>query len=245
MAITKTLADVRNLCVKEASITLAAGTDDTKRHDTTDANTYVNDSHRALLTLLTNRNFDFYLLETSQANLPTSRADTDEQYSVVDVPSGALAIKRVDVLSDGEWHELEKRDWTQLRSECRSTQSGATRPLVYAAKSQGAVSGAVFTVGKLALAPFSSNGKFKLSYLPTWQNITNDTHLFLYPDEFCAQWVVWDVVIKYAARDNNAKQRYAIALANKEKCEKEIGFFAPRVTATGPLTVTRSPDYNR
>lgn len=245
MAITKTLSVVRNRCVKEADITLAAGTDATKRHDTTDANTYINDSHRALMSLLTTRGFDFYLLETAQAALPSTRADTNEQYSLIDWPSGASHIKRVDVYSSGEWHELARRDWSQLRSESRSSQNSVSRPLVWAAKTHGTVATTVFTAGKLALAPFSSNGKYKVTYLPEHADNTTDANLFLYPDEWCAQWVVWDFVIKIAARDNNAKKRYAIAVERQQKCEEMIGHYIPQITATGPLTVTRSPDYRR
>jgi hypothetical protein len=244
MAITKTLAVVLNTCIKEADIVLASGTDATKRHDTTDAVTYVNDSHSALMTFLTTRGFDYYLTETALANLPTSRADTNEQYSLVDWPASVL-IKRIDVYSDSAWHELDRRDWTQLRSECRSSQGSASRPLVYAPKSQGSVATTVFTAGKIALAPFSSNGRYKITYLPHWTPITNTSYLFLYPDEWCAQWVVWDFVCKISARDNNAKNRYAIATTERLRCEEMIGHFVPQIVSTGPLTVTRSPGYNR
>lgn len=245
MAITKTLAVVRNRCTKEADLTLAAGTDATKRHDTTDANTWINDSHRAMQILLTTRGFDFYLLETSLAALPSTRADTNEQYSLVDWPSGASVIKRVDVYSQSEWFELDRRDWSQLRSECRSGSGTATRPLVWAPKTHGTVATTVFTAGKIALAPFSSNGRYKISYLPEHTDNTTDANLFLYPDEWCAQWVVWDFVIKIAARDNNAKKRYEIAVAQQKKCEEMIGRYVPQITASGPLTVTRSPGYRR
>jgi hypothetical protein len=243
MALTKTLAVVLNTCVKEADIVL--GTGSTNRHETSDAIVYINDSHRAMMTLLTTRGIDFYLTETSLAALPTSRADTNEQYSLVDWPSGSTLIKRVDVYSDSTWHELHRRDWTQLRHECRSSSSNAPRPLVYAPKSQGTVSGATFTAGKIALAPFSSNGTYKITYQPEWTNITDTSHLFMYPDETCAQWVVWDFVIKVSARDNNAKKRFEIANQRQAKCEAQIGHFVPNIVQTGPMTVTRSPDYRR
>jgi hypothetical protein len=210
MALTKTLAVVLNTCVKEADIVL--GTGSTNRHETSDAIVYINDSHRAMMTLLTTRGFDFYLTETALAALPTSRADTNEQYSLVDWPSGSTLIKRVDV---------------------------------YAPKSQGTVSAATFTAGKIALAPFSSNGTYKITYQPEWANITDTTHLFMYPDETCAQWVVWDFVIKVSARDNNAKKRFEIANQRQAKCEAQIGHFVPNIVQTGPMTVTRSPDYRR
>lgn len=245
MAITKTLTRVLNRCAKESDIVLASGTDNTKRHDTTDAVERVNDSQRALTTFLTSRGFDFYLTETALANLPTTRADTHEQYSLIDWPANSVLIKRVDVYSDSEWHELDRRDWTQLRSECRSSDGASSRPLVFAPKSQGSVSGATFTAGKIAIAPFSSNGRYKITYLPEWADITNTAHLFLYPDEWCAQWVIWDFVCKISARDNNAKNRYAIATTERLRCEEMIGHFVPQIVSTGPLTVTRSPGYNR
>lgn len=245
MALTKTLSRIRGRAVKEAGIVIASGTDATKRHDTTDANERINDSHRALMSLLTTRGFDFYLAETPLAALPSSRADTNEQYSLIDWPSGALLVKRVDVYSAGEWHELDRRDWSQLRSEKRSGSGTSGRPYVFAVKSQGTVSTTNFTTGKIALAPFSTNGTYKVTYLPEWTDITTDGHLFLYPDETCAQWVIWDFVVKISARDNDAQRRHAIAMAERQRCEDMIGHFVPQVVATGPLTVTRSPGYRR
>lgn len=248
MAITKTLLAMRTLTGKEADVTIAAGTDATKRHDVTEANVYLNDSYREYLSFMTTRGFDYFLEETSQANLPSSRADTNEQYSLIDWPpaaASALALKRVDVYAAGEWHELLRRDWTQLRSENHSSQASATRPLVYAVKSIGKVSAATFTVGKIALAPFCSTGQYKLTYLPEWVNLTTDSHLFLFHDEIGAQWMMWNTVIKYSAQDNNAKKRFEIAQVQQAKCEALIGHFVPQITSTGPLTVVRSPDYNR
>lgn len=245
MALTKTLLAMRTLFAKEADVTIAAGTDATKRHDVTEANVYVNDSYRAYLSLITTRGFDYFLVESALANLPLARADTNEQYSLIDWPASALALKRLDVYSAGEWHELARRDWSQLRSEGRSSAGSASRPLVYAVKSHGTVATTVLTAGKIALAPFSTNGRYKATYLPEWANITNDTYLFLFHDEWGAQWVIWDAVIKYSAQDNNAKKRFEIATVQQAKCEAMIGHFVPEVVATGPLTVTRSPDYNR
>lgn len=245
MALTKTLLAMRTLIGKEADVTIAAGTDATKRHDVTEANVYVNDSYRAYLSMMTTRGFDYFLVESSQAALPSSRADTNEQYSLVDWPASALALKRVDVYSAGEWHELPRRDWSQLRSEGRSSAATASRPLVFAVKSHGTVATTVLTPGKIAFAPFSTNGRYKLTYLPEWANITTDSHLFLFHDEWGAQWMAWDCVIKYSAQDNNAKKRFEIASIQQKKCEDMIGHFVPQVVSTGPLTVTRSPDYNR
>jgi hypothetical protein len=246
MAITRTLAAMLNRGAKEADITL--GADSTSRHETSDAVLYLNDSYRAYLTLLTTRGFDFALTETSLANLPTSRADTNEQYSLIDWPSGAIMIKRVDVYSDGTWYELDRRDWTTLRSEYRDGgSSGARRPMVYAPKSHGTVVTTAFTAGKIALAPFSSNGRYKVTYQAEWVEIAaaNTTYLFLFADEWGAQWVIWDFVAKIAARDRDNKRRYDIAVNERRTCQDMIGHFVPHIVQTGPIQVQRSPSYNR
>lgn len=243
MAVTRTLAAMLNRGAKLADVQL--GSDSTARHQTTDATLYLNDSYRQYLTLLTTRGFDFALTETAQANLPSTRADTNEQYSLVDWPSGAILLKRIDVYSDGAWHELSRRDWTTLRSEWRSSSTTARRPLVFAPKSHGTVSTTTFTAGKIALAPFSSNGKYKITYQPEWTDITTDTHLFLFADEHGVQWVLWDFVVKISARDRDNRKRHEIALTERNHAEQMIGSFVPAIVQTGPGTMVRDPNYHR
>lgn len=243
MAVTRTLAAMLNRGAKLADIQL--GEDSTARHETTDATIYLNDSYRTYLSLLTTRGFSFALTETAQAALPTTRADTNEQYSLVDWPSGAILLKRIDVYSDGDWHKLDERDWTTLRSEWSSSSGTARRPVVFAPKSHGTVATTNFTAGKIALAPFSSNGVYKITYQAEWTDITNTTHLFLFPDETGAQWVQWDFVAKIAARDRDNRKRYDIAVTERTRIEALIGHFIPHITQTGPKTMVRDRNYHR
>lgn len=243
MAVTRTLLAMLNRGAKLADIQL--GADASARHETTDATLYMNDSYRSMLSLLTTRGFDFALTETALANLPSSRADTNEQYSLVDWPSGAIVLKRIDVYSDGNWYELERRDWTTLRSEWRSSSATTRRPLIYSPKNHGTVSAATFTAGKIALAPFSSNGQYKITYQAEWTDITTTTHLFLFPDENCIQWMLWDFVIKIAARDRDNRKRHDIAVAAQERVQDLIGHFVPHIVQTGPTTMVRDINYHR
>jgi hypothetical protein len=244
MPLTRALSAVLNRCVKMADIVL--GADTSARHETTDAILYVNDSYRALQTFLVTRGFDYFLVETSLANLPSSRADTNEQYSLVDWPTGAVSLKRIDVYSDGEWSELDKRDWTTLRSEYRAgNSSGHRRPLVYAPKSHGTVATTVLTAGKIALAPFSGNGQYKISYLPEWTDITNTSYLYLFPDELCCQWLIWDFVAKISIRDRDKLGKHDDSVVERGRIEALIGHHVPSVVGTGSTSVQRSPSYNR
>ncbi len=235
-----------NRCSKMADVVL--GADSTARHETTDAGLYINDSYRALQTFLVTRGFDYFITETSLANLPSSRADTNEQYSLIDWPSGAVSLKRIDVYADGEWSELDKRDWATLRSEYRRGEaSGYRRPLVYAPKTHGTVATTVLTAGKIAIAPFATNGQYKISYLPEWADIatTNGTYLFLFPDELCAQWLVWDFVAKICIRDRDNKGKHDDSVVERGRIEQLIGHHVPSVAGTGAISVQRSPHYNR
>lgn len=246
MPLTRTMTALLNRCAKAADVVL--GSDSTARHETADVGLYINDSYRALQAFLVTRGFDFFLTESPLANLPSSRADTNEQYSLVDWPTAAVSLKRIDVYSDGVWAELDKRDWTTLRSEYRAgSSSGYRRPLVYAVKSVGTVATTVLTAGKIALAPFSSNGQYKITYLPEWTDIdtANGTHLFLFPDELCAQWLVWDVVAKISIRDRDNRGRHDDSLVERGRIEALIGQHVPAVAATGSISVQRSPSYNR
>lgn len=245
MAFTRTLLQLRKRALYLGDLQTQTGTTN-QRHDVLDVNTEINESYRTYLQFLKTRQFDLNLVETAQLNLPTTRADSNEVYSEVPWPTSSAFIRRVDVLVQGEWSELSRRDWGQLRSEYRSSSGTAPRPLVWAPKSEGSVAGALFTAGKLAIAPFCpSGGRYKITHQPEWVDITSDTDLFLFPDPAGYARVVWDVVVKFASRDRDAKGQYGIALTERTANETQIGQFVPQIIDTGPLTMTRSPDYRR
>ena len=246
MPLTRTMTALLDRCAKKADVVL--GADSTARHQTADVGLDINDSYRVMQRLYVTRGFDFFLTETSLANLPSTRADTNEQYSLIDWPSTAVSLHRIDVYADGEWSELARREWTTLRSEYRRGEaSGHRRPLVYAPKSHGTVATTVFTAGKIAIAPFATTGKYKISYLPEWTDIatSNGTYLFLFPDELGAQWLMWDVVAKISIRDRDNRGRHDDSLLERSRIEALIGHHVPHVTSTGAISVQRSPSYNR
>lgn len=241
MAFTRTFKQLRDRSLYLGDIDTESG--DSNRHPEADVNTEINASYRKFLSVLKTKGFDFNLIETAQANLPTTRADTNEAYSEVAWPDGSKYIKRIDVIISGEWSELTRRDWAQLRSEFRSGSATFPRPLVWAPKSEGSVSGSTFTSGKIAIAPFCPNGKYKITYQPDWVDAVADGDIFLFPDENCSEWVIWDVVCKYAARDRDNKKQYSIADTERKNCAIAMGEFIPEIVDTGPLSMTRDGSY--
>lgn len=244
MAYSRTLAVLRGRAAYLADIQIAVTGTAADRHELTDVNTEVNASYRKFLTMLKTKGFDFNLQETAQANLPTSRADTNEAYSQVVWPDSSY-LKRIDVLVGGQWTELSPRDWGQLRSEYRSGTGTFPRPLVWAPKSEGSINvdGVTPVAGVLAIAPFCPTGKYKITFQPRHTEVTTDGFIFLFPDENCSEWVCWDVACKFAARDRDNKKQYEICDKERTNCAIAIGEFVPEIVDTGPLTMTRGPNY--
>lgn len=248
MAYTRTVLQVRQRVLYRADIQVVSPNATTARHQLADINQEISDSYRDFLAFMKTRGFDVQLIETAQANLPTTRADTNEAYSEVAWPAGSAYIKRIDVLVGGTWSELTRRDWGQLRSEYRSSSGSCQRPQVWAPKSQGSVSTNTFTAGKIAIAPFAPvGGKFKITYAPEFVDLPLDTSgdafLMLFPDPNCYNMVVWDVASKVCIRDRDNKKQLDACLAKKAECQALIGQFADEIVDTGPMSLTRGPDY--
>lgn len=239
-----TLGEMKRAVEYGAGIRGQIGTGPTFRHPDVDVEAEINSSYGEFRELLVEKDFDFFLEETAQANLPTGRADTAETYSVVDWPLAAQLIKRVDVFVNNEWTSLEDIDWSQLRLPiCGNGTSIATRPLYFSAKSFGTVTAATEAAGKIALAPFASRGKYKLSYLPRWTDITDDTHEFIFPTETGKRWVVWNTIARISIRDEDPGKRYDKSVTERGLCEARIGRFSARTIATGGTRMRRSKNY--
>ena len=83
----KTLAQYRAAVVFESGIGGAIGEGSTYRHDVDQIDAELNSAFQAFREELTSRDFPFYVEETEQEALPTERADTNEQYSLIDWPT--------------------------------------------------------------------------------------------------------------------------------------------------------------
>lgn len=257
MPIAKTLSDYRDAVVYQLAIGGAVGTGDTFRHPLADLDRELNSVYASFREELTTRDFDFFIEETEQEDLPSERADTNEQYLLIDWPINALMIRRVDIFAQARWESLPQIDWARVRDVLSTGPSTNPyyRPRWYAVKNHGktssfeGVDGTEYeqVAGEIALLPFPNGGgrlKVKMSYLPIVISVVDDDELLLFPDEVGFRWCVWSVVARLASRDRNAGKRYDMALQQIAVCEQKIGRFVPRVINTGPQTMRRSPRYN-
>lgn len=245
MAIIKTLAEVQAKVLSLGNIKGQVGSGVTFRHPTDDIVADINTSFAEYRELLVARKFDYFLVETSQADLPSSRADTNEQYSVIDWPTTALNLRRIDVYQYGEWKALKEIDWARLRDVIPRDASATNRRVeFFSPRSQATASTTTQTAGKIALAPFSTPGKYKLTYLPPHTAITDSTHVFVFASEAGFMWVVWNTICNIAIRDTDKERRYVPAVAERQRRADSIGTFSAATVATGGTQMRRAPGYN-
>lgn len=246
MAITKTLAVVQAKVLSLGNIKGQVGTGPTFRHPTDDIVADINTSYAEYRELLVARKFDYFLEETAQAELPTARADTNEQYSVIDWPVVALNLRRIDVYQYGEWKALKEIDWARLRDVIPRDASATNRRVeFFSPRSQAtAVSATSQTAGKIALAPFSTSGSYKLTYLPPHVDITNTAHVFVFASEAGFMWTVWNTICNISIRDTDKERRYVPAVAERQRRAESIGTFSAATVATGGTQMRRAPGYN-
>lgn len=236
MALEKTLAEAAR-AVQFASSS-KGGTGTSFRLDLeTDLYPEVNSAFRELREETVSRDVTFYVDEGTLTALPASRAATSENYSVIDWPTTAEAIVRVDVLVAGYWDKLERVDWENLRDVISPVSSTSmVRPTHFSPRSGGSVSGSTQSAGKIAIAPFCPVGSYKLSTIAHWVDLTNTAHKFLFPSEAAYRWMVWNVVARIAARDASAANRaarYQMATNEMARCAANIGRFATKGVPAG------------
>lgn len=242
MAVVKTLEECKRAVEYRGSLVI--GADDTTRHPEADVEAEINSAYAEFVELLLERGFEHAITEGSQTAWPTSRADTNENYSLIDWPTGALSIARIDVYKAGQWDKLHETSWENLRGVAPTTGLSTTdRPTHFAVKTFGTVSAATQSAGKIALAPFATGGIYKISYVANWTAITNDSHLFIFPNETGFKWTIWTAVAAAMVRDGDRQNRYKMSVTERERCEKRIGKFVPQATTTTGGTMRRGRRY--
>jgi len=231
VAIEKTLAECARAVAWEASSKAGSGT--SFRLNTDDLYPEINSAFRELREESIELELGFYVTEGALAALPTTRAATSENYSVVDWPTTAEAIVRVDVLVNNHWDKLERIEWENIRNVVSHVSNASyARPTHYAPRSIGTVSAATQTAGKIAIAPFCQSGRYKLSTIEHWTDLTDTTHKFIFPSESAFRWLVWNVVGRITTRDDKTG-RYEKAIREMARCAQKMGRFATKAVPSG------------
>lgn len=261
MPITRTLLQCRIDLCQAAGIDTDAVGGSIPRHPTTELNGFLNASHRALRSWVTNQlGYKLYKTRSATAALPTTPSVVGETYAEIPWPTGAVDVLGIDVLDfqGSDWRSIDQIEWEQRRAWgagypwLARDQLG---PLAFAVLSEGSVSAAVLTAGTIALFPLPAAGSYCIWTLQHWADITNDTHLFLAGDEDWFQWMTHWGVQRVAGRDNaDGLARLQLASEqlqplgpngkpNMATCAGRIMASAPRKVKAGGTTWMRDANY--
>lgn len=244
--ITATLQEILDMVIYGGDIG-GTTTGDDPRHPVANITAEINLAYSQHIDFILSKGFDYFIEETALANLPTSRADTNEDYSLIDYPLNVHKLLRLDVFaaSGNIKRKLTEISWQQVRDIHVQVYNYVSDqcPRYFAVKSIGTVSGITATAGKIALCPFGSAGQYKMSYVPKHVPITTTTHLFRFANAASIAWVVNTVILVLAKRDRNFQARAEEARNALARAISEIGQFVPGVISTGTKTVTRSKQY--
>lgn len=212
----------------------------TARHPDADLTRRINAQIRAYRGLVTANGLPYFIETTAAATLAGTQV-SGEQYSEVPWPDGAVQILGVDVSSgtaQDDWYPLWPLTW-QGRRNPRWYGTGAPRyfSIRRVPQANPADLDAVLA-GRIALLPYSTQGAYKISYLPDHVDLAADGDLFVALPE-AVQWVVWSVVQDLAARDDDQKETAALAAMKKAEAEQRILASVGRVQSAGPILPRR------
>lgn len=209
------------------------GQDD--RHPDANLLRFFNESAQQLRLELTNMGFEWFLKGTAPASLSTTAAATGETYSEESWPIDAARIYGLHVLVANDlWWPLSPGTLSDIRDHQRNgwrsplwSNVGSDCPRMFALREAPLGVVTVETAGKIIIAPRPTLTKqFRIFYLQNWADAAS-TDRYSGHEGFI-EWIVWDMTVKVAARDNDTNKTYQIAVRERTEVLRRIAAAAPR-----------------
>lgn len=201
-----------------------------------------NDSAQKFRTMITDMGFEWWLTFTAPQALSLTAQATGETFSEESWPIDAARIYGVHVLIQSNlWVPLMPigiqgiRDYQgNVNALGFSGLSGSSFPQAFALRRAPFGAAAVETAGSICIVPLPTVARqFRLVYLPVFAPLlTTDT---FNAAESHVEWILWDMGIKIASRDNDAKGTYAVATREREKQEDIFSKMAMRTQLAGAM----------
>ncbi len=207
-----------------------------------------NDSAQKFRTKITDMGFEWFLELSTPAPLLTTAAATGETYTELPWPLNVARVFGIHVLlQPNVWVTLKPigiqgiRDFQYNANSIGFGGFGGAQGMPVAFALQQAPFGlvAVETAGKIIIAPRPTQARpYRLVYLPVMTPlIATDTFNC---QESHAEWIIWDMIVKSAARDNDARETYKIAYEERRGIEDMFSKMAMRTNMAGPFEPRRA-----
>jgi len=209
----------------------------TARHSDADLTTEINKSWVALRTKVSDVGSGLYLKWSTPATM-TVGALTGHSFGTCALPADCVRIYGFDLTIDsGQIVSLVQGSMIERNSYRDQWNRVTGRPEKFFVYNIGAESTTSVTAGVIGLLPAPDLAySYSIAYLPTWTPIayTNTTYVF---DGFDGwdDWVVLDVVLKIAQRDNDMQQMAAMASAERDRAWLERVLIDAQVNRAGPV----------
>jgi len=225
---TRTLAQLRGDVQYKGDFTSAS-----LRHPDASVNRLINESWQKLRSIVSDNGHQLYLKSLS-GNL-TAGVTSPYAFGTLALPSDLVQLYAIDVtVTLTDIRALDAISFSE-RNEWRSVYGALTGvPTCFHVFNMGTEVTTTVTAGTVALMPAPDQAyAYSLWYLPSWVDISSDTSVF----DGVAGWedyVVWDVVVSIAARDNDMGQTAQIAMAERSVALERILKGANSVQRAGP-----------
>lgn len=206
----------------------------TARHTDAWLTTEINRSWQTFRSKLTKLGNPMYLKWSGSATTSVGPA-TGRAFGEISFPSDAYEIFGIDlVVSSNDIRTLTPCSLTE-RNNFWSVYGQATgTPRHFFIENVGTESTTSVTAGKIALLPAPDRAyTYYVAYVPAWTDITNTTYAFDGVGGW-DEWVIWDVVLKVCARDNDMMGTAQIAMAMQQKAWDEVIAPAAKIQHAGP-----------
>ncbi len=205
------------------------------RHPDSNGYRMISESWQALREIVSDNGHQLYL-KPAVATL-TQGATSPYAFGTISLPDDCIRLYGFDVtVSSNDIRALEPVAFA-MRNEYRSVYGVATGiPMGFHIFNMGTELGASVTPGTVGVFPAPDQAyPYTLWYLPSWIDLTNPAYVF----NGIAGWeefIVWDVCLKIAARDNDMAGTAAIATQERAAALERILKGANNIQRVGPAT---------
>lgn len=209
----------------------------TARHTDADLALEINKSWTALRTKVSDAGAGLYI-KWSTPTAMTVGAASGHSYGVCALPADCVRIYYFDVtVSAGRVVGLEQCSMVERNAYYDQWARVTGLPRFFCVFDIGAESTTTVSAGSIALLPAPDQAySYTIGYVPAWTNIAaaNTTYVFNGFDGW-DEWVLLDVTVRIAMRDNDMQQTAALAMAEREKVWLERVLPDTRVSRAGPI----------
>lgn len=209
----------------------------TDRHPDSDIRRLLSQSFRGCRAKLTENGFTGFLASTTPAALSTS-TPSDGDYTSIPVPDDSSSILGVDIdLGSGRWVSMEPMSFSARHDYI--DRGGPPRSwCIFSLPTT--TPDTTLTAGSIRLYPKTDSAyNYVITYLTQFPELSNDNHVVHGFDGDWFEWVVWDVVIKLSASDNDSQGTYQIAMQERMLVEQRVMTNISRYNRTGPISPRR------